>query len=157
MEILFSAVCVCESVLVSAQACMPFQSPYLDAHRKACPERALLLMWLFYGSFHIWADPIFYLTVSPASSLDHAICLSLSFRNAWARLKPKHSLSLYHRPREMPGLLIHLRIILKQITFNRQGQGTVKTCDSQCFSGPPDGDVERCVLGWQRGILWRPY
>ena len=43
--------------------------------------------------------------------------------------EPKHSLCLYHRPRETPGLLIHLRIILKQITFNRQGQGTMKICD----------------------------
>lgn len=76
--------CLCKWACVRVQACMPFQSPHLDAHKNACPERVLLLMWLFYGCFHIWADSIFYSAASLANSFDHAICLSLSFRNAWA-------------------------------------------------------------------------
>lgn len=58
--------------------------------------------------------------------------------------EPKHSLCLYHQPRETPGLLICLRIILKQITFNRQGQGTMKICDP-C--------VPRSSL-WRHWALW---
>lgn len=58
--------------------------------------------------------------------------------------KPKHSLCLYHQPRETLGLLIHLRIILKQITFNRQGQGTMKICDPWV----PQSSQWRCWTLW---------
>lgn len=71
-------VCVC----VWVEVCVPFQSPHLDGHKNACPERALLLMWLFYSRFHIWEDSICRSTVSLASCTDHVICLPLSFRNA---------------------------------------------------------------------------
>ncbi len=60
--------------------------------------------------------------------------------------KPKHSLCLYHQTRETLGPLIHMRIILKQITFNRQGQGTMKIWDP-CVSRSSRRRVERYELG----------
>lgn len=97
--------------------------------KNACPERVLLLMWLLYGCFHIWADSIFYSTVWLCQQLwPHYLPFPV-IQECSGPFKPKHSLCLYHQPRETLGLLIHLRIILKQITFNRQGQGTMKICD----------------------------
>lgn len=81
--------------------------------------------------------------------------------------KPKHSLCLYHQTRETLGPLIHLRIILKQITFNRQGQGTMKICDPYVPWSPPlvmlnimswavGGAFYRAHIrvGWWSGCYW---
>lgn len=118
------------------RACCHFNPLTWTATEKLVLKEGLLLMWLFYGYFHIWSDIIFNSNNSPARSYDHPPKHHHhhppSSRNAW---KPKHSLSLYHRPHKTPGLLIHLRIILKQIPFNRQGQKTMKTCDSPALLG----------------------
>lgn len=117
-------VCVCASTITCA---IPI--PSLGCPHKRLPWKSpavdVIVLWLFpyLGRFNI----LFY-------------CLAC--QQLWPRylpfpviqecsgpFKPKHSLCLYHQPRETLGLLIHLRIILKQITFNRQGQGTMKICD----------------------------
>lgn len=122
---------VWERVCCSACECH-FNPLTWTATEKLVLKGGLLLMWLFYVCFHIWLDLIFHSTSRlPAASttpstLYHSGMLgpAENLNTAWV-----YTIGL------MPRLLIHLRIILKQIPFNRQGQETVKTFDSPVLLG----------------------
>lgn len=119
--------CVCVSISMRAisipslgwpQKCLSWKSPAVD----------VIVLWLFpyLGRFNI---PFYCLACQQfwPRYLPFPVIQECS-----GPFEPKHSLCLYHQPCETLGLLIHLRIILKQITFSRQGQGTVKIWDL-CF------------------------
>lgn len=129
MEILPNAVCVCAclngSVCVSRSICA-ISIPSLGWPQKCLswksPAVDVIVLWLFpyLGRFNI---PFYCLACQQfwPRYLPFPVIQECS-----GPFEPKHSLCLYHQPCETRCLLMHLRIVLKQITFNRQGQVTMK-------------------------------
>lgn len=94
--------------------CVPFQSPHLDAHKKKrlswkSPAVDVIVLWLFpyLGRFNILFCCVACQQLWPRY-LPFPVIQECS-----GPFKPKHSLCLYHQPRETLRLLIHSRIILK--------------------------------------------
>lgn len=140
------------------QKCLSWKSPAVD----------VIVLWLlpYLGRFNI---PFYCVACQPfwPRYLPFPV-----IQECTGPVEPKHSLCLY-QPRETLALLIHLGIILKQITFSRQGQGTMKILDprvprhswwrrwtmwaglaAEHFMEPILGlDDEQDVIEWMSGLL----
>lgn len=128
---------MCKCVSACVWACVPFQSPHLDAHKKRLswksPAVDVIVLWLFpyLGRFNI----LFCCLTLPAA-LTTLFAFTPSFRNARAHSKPKHSLCLYHQPRETLGPVNTLENYPKTNNFQSSRSGDYENVWSLRSSGP---------------------